>query len=156
MKKQMKLLFTILFSCTITSVCAQLQQGQLMNIKFSTTKPIQKGDSVTIVVEWDPQYISTIIFENVYTPTKEEVNKRKFTLVVKPQKTTTYQITRIYTEWKPNTLPHTIKVLDENGVEIKEDKTEQKEVTTNKEIPTPNKHSNNSSKNKKKKKNKMP
>lgn len=86
MKKQMKLLFTILFSCTITSVCAQLQQGQLMNIKFSTTKPIQKGDSVTIVVEWDPQYISTIIFENVYTPTKEEVNKRKFTLVVKPQK----------------------------------------------------------------------
>ena len=119
MKKQMKLLFTILFSCTITSVCAQLQQGQLMNIKFSTTKPIQKGDSVTIVVEWDPQYISTIIFENVYTPTKEEVNKRKYTLVVKPQKTTTYQITRIYTEWKPNTLPHTIKVLDENGVEIK-------------------------------------
>ena len=134
MKKQMKLLFTILFSCTITSVCAQLQQGQLMNIKFSTTKPIQKGDSVTIVVEWDPQYISTIIFENVYTPTKEEVNKRKFTLVVKPQKTTTYQITRIYTEWKPNTLPHTIKVLDENGVEIKEDKTEQKENAMKKYI----------------------
>ena len=53
-------------------------------------------------------------------------------------------------------LPHTIKVLDENGVEIKEDKTEQKEVTTNKEIPTPNKHSNNSSKNKKKNKKKMP
>ena len=82
------------------------------------------------------------------------MNKRKYTLVVKPQKTTTYQITRIYTELKPNTLPYTIKVLDENGVEIKEDKTEQKEVITNKEIPTPNKHSNNSSKNKKKKKNK--
>lgn len=152
----MKLLFTILFSCMITGVNAQLQQGQLMNIKFSTTEPIQKRDSVTIIVEWDPQRISTIIFEDVYTPTKEEVNKRKYTLIVKPQKTTTYQITRIYTEWEPSTFPYTIKVLDENGVEIEEDKTEQKEVKNNKETSKPDKHSNNSNKTgKNKKKNKQ-
>ena len=119
MKKQMKLLFTILFSCTITSVCAQLQQGQLMNIKFSTTKPIQKGDSVTFHVTWDTLYISNIIFKDVYSPTKEEMKNGMYTLVVHPEKTTTYQIQKDYTTGESRILPHEVKVLDEHGIEIK-------------------------------------
>lgn len=121
MKKYMKLLFAALFCCIVAGANAQLKKGVTMNIKFSNKEPIQKGDSVTVLVEWDTLYISTIIFENVYTPTKEEVKNGKYTLVVRPEKTITYQITRVYTERKPSTIPYEIKVLDENGVEIKED-----------------------------------
>lgn len=94
---------------------------ETMKIKFSNKGPIQKGDSVTVLVGWDTLKISTIIFEDVYTPTREEVKNGKYTLVVRPEKNTTYQMTRVYTEGKPSTIPYEIKVLDENGVEIKED-----------------------------------
>ena len=96
-----------------------VNEKKLMNIKFSNEGPIQKGDSVTFHVTWDTLHISNIIFKDVYTPTKEEIKNGIYTLVVYPEKTTTYQIRRDYTEGETHILPYEIKVLDEHGIEIK-------------------------------------
>ena len=42
-----------------------------------------------------------------------------YTLVVHPEKTTTYQIQNDYTTGESRILPHKVKVLDVHGIEIK-------------------------------------
>lgn len=132
MKKHVKLWFAALFCCMVTGASAQLAEGVTSRISFSNeNKPIQKGDSVTINVEWDTRLMIKIIFENVYTPTKEELKNGKYTFVVKPEKTTTYYFKSSFKEGAGvgSTLPFKIIVLDENGVEIKEDVTGTSERT---------------------------
>ena len=96
-----------------------VSEKKIMEIKYSTREPIPKGDSFTFHVTWDTLYISNIIFKDVYSPTKEEMKNGMYTLVVHPEKTTTYQIQKDYTTGESRILPHEVKVLDEHGIEIK-------------------------------------
>ncbi|WP_155828214.1 hypothetical protein [Butyricimonas synergistica] len=151
-----RVIFMVLFCCIVLGVYVYFEKSGITNVESSDknysiqkgssvtiveesrktnmtmdfsnkNKPIQKGDSVTILVEWNTQEISNIIFENLYTPTEKEVKNGKYTLVVKPEKIITYQITKVPTRGrKPTTFPYKIAVLDENGVQL--------EDTTSREI----------------------
>lgn len=96
-----------------------LPNALFITIPSNEGKPIQKGDSVTIHVVWDTQWISRIVFENVYEPSEEEARAGEYTLVVKPEKTTRYKVIRFYTDGTQTYYPEEIKVLDKNGREIR-------------------------------------
>ena len=59
--------------------------------------PIRKGDSMVVHIKWsdDPRFnTKSIAIENVHTPTPEEVEKRAYSVVLKPERTTWYKVIR--------------------------------------------------------------
>jgi len=91
-------------------------------------KPIQLGDSVIVNVSWNPQdqrpqAYKNVIIEGVYTPTAEEVKRGKFTVVLKPTKTTYYKAIRFYNNNEVLANYFEVVVLDKKGNPIPGDTT---------------------------------
>lgn len=97
-----------------------LNKGEKMEIEKSI---IQKGTPLTVEVAWNPELIKKIVFDTiVYKPTPQEIKACKYTFVVKPERTTTYNYKIYYQNAKRDRSDfRKITVKDKNGVEIKEE-----------------------------------
>jgi len=104
-------------------------------------KPIQLGDSVIVNVSWNPQdqrpqAYKNVIIEGVYTPTAEEVKRGKFTVVLKPTKTTYYKVTYYKKNDTFTTAYREVIVLDKKGNPIPGDTTNlDKKIVIIKSLP---------------------
>lgn len=96
-----------------------LNGGKQMKIKESI---IQKGTPLTVEVAWNPELVEKIVFDTlVYKVTPRDLKNCKYTFVVKPEKTTIYNIKYYYRNGKEELAFRKITVTDKNGVEIKEE-----------------------------------
>lgn len=96
-----------------------LNGGKMMKIKESI---IQKGTPLTVEVAWNPELVEKIVFDTlVYKVTPRDIKNWKYTFVVKPEKTTIYNIKYYYRNGKEELASRKITVTDKNGVEIKEE-----------------------------------
>ncbi len=96
-----------------------LNGGKMMKIKESI---IQKGTPLTVEVAWNPELVEKIVFDTlVYKVTPRDIKNCKYTFVVKPEKTTTYNYKIYYQNGRVRSAFREITVTDKNGVEIKEE-----------------------------------
>lgn len=96
-----------------------LNKGEKMKISESV---IQKGTSLTVEVAWNPELVEKIVFDTlVYKITPQDIKNCKYTFVIKPEKTTTYNYKFYNRNGRERLASRKITVTDKNGVEIKEE-----------------------------------
>jgi len=94
-------------------------KGKIVRIPDS----VRQGSELVVEVEWNPKVLDKIVFDTtVYKMTPEDLKNCKYSFVIKPKKTTAYRMDYVDKQGVDSWL-RVIRVVDENGKEIKGEKT---------------------------------